>query len=175
MIIGLAGNARSGKNTVADFLGKQYHQKAFADAIRDALIKLNPRVTQILTVADVVEEHGWDDAKVLFPEIRRLLQVMGTEVGRHIIHQDVWLDITLRGVLSTDDVVITDVRFRNEALAIKKLGGQVWKVERDGVEPLNDHASEHALKDWTFDRIIENNSTIEQLQKTVQAIAGEFL
>ena len=160
MIIGLAGYARSGKNTVADLLGHKYKQVAFADPMRAALYKMNPIIDAHIDVVDAVEEYGWDKAKDLFPEIRRLLQVLGTEVGRHMIHENVWVGIALRGMLPTDDVVITDVRFINEAIAIKKLGGEVWRVDREGVGAVNGHISEHALKDWEFDRIIENNGTI---------------
>ena len=167
MIIGLSGYATSGKNLVADLLGSKYNQRAFADPMRKALYKLNPRVTQLLRVRDVVDEYGWDTAKTLFPELRQQLQVIGTEVGRHMIHDDVWVDIALRGVLPEDDLVITDVRFRNEAVAIKKLGGQVWRIVRPGVGALNSHISEHALDDWEFDRIINNDGTIENLMKAI--------
>ena len=167
MIIGLAGYARSGKNTVADLLGHKYKQVAFADPMRAALYKMNPIIDAHIDVVDAVEEYGWDKAKDLFPEIRRLLQVLGTEVGRHMIDENVWVGIALRGMLPTDDVVITDVRFINEAVAIKKLGGEVWRVDREGVGAVNGHISEHALKDWEFDRIIENNGTIEDLQRAL--------
>ena len=174
MIIGLAGYARSGKNTVADLLGHKYKQVAFADPMRNALYKMNPCIEwgnqdghRDWTLQEAVEEYGWDTAKDHFPEIRRLLQVLGTEVGRHMIHENVWVDIALRGMLPTDDVVFTDVRFINEAVAIKKLGGEVWRIDREGVGALNGHISEHALKDWEFDRIIENNGTIEDLMRAI--------
>lgn len=167
MIIGLAGYARSGKNTVADLLGHKYKQVAFADPMRIALYKQNFLVNPVLRVRDVVDEYGWDKAKDLYPEIRQQLQILGTEVGRHMIDENVWVGIALRGMLPTDDVVITDVRFINEAVAIKKLGGEVWRVDREGVGAVNGHISEHALKDWEFDRIIENNGTIEDLQRAL--------
>jgi hypothetical protein len=169
MIIGLAGYARSGKNTVADLLGHKYKQVAFADPMRNALYKLNPIINTIdgVDVREAVDELEWDTAKDHFPEIRRLLQVLGTEVGRHMIHENVWVDIALRGMLPTDDVVFTDVRFINEAVAIKKLGGEVWRIDREGVGAVNGHISEHALKDWEFDRIIENNGTIEDLMRAI--------
>jgi len=83
MIIGLSGRAGSGKDEVAKVLVDLYGYKriAFADAIRDALYELNPLVSDRIRVADLVDEYGWDFAKKNF-EVRRLLQVFGTEVGR---------------------------------------------------------------------------------------------
>lgn len=170
MIIGLAGYARSGKNTVADLLSRKYKQVAFAEPMRTALYKLNPIIDAEFNLQEAVEEYGWDEAKGIFPEIRRQLQVLGTEVGRHMIHENVWVDIAIRGMLPTDNVVFTDVRFINEATAIKKLGGEIWRINRDGVGALNGHISEHSLNDWEFDRIIENNGTVEDLQNYIESI-----
>ncbi len=90
MIIGLSGYARSGKDTVAELLVLNYGFKrvAFADGIRDALIALNPILHDGHRLNEVVQMYGWDVAKAK-DEVRRLLQVMGTEVGRKLIHEDV--------------------------------------------------------------------------------------
>ena len=74
MIIGLTGYARSGKDTVANYLVEHhgYTRVAFADAIRDALYELNPYIANNLRVAEVVDDYGWDIAKTN-PEVRRLL------------------------------------------------------------------------------------------------------
>ncbi len=80
MIIGLSGYAQSGKDTVAELLCLNYGFKriAFADAIREGVVRLNPMLDDGIRVADLVEDYGWDVAKGN-TEVRRLLQVFGTE------------------------------------------------------------------------------------------------
>jgi predicted secreted protein len=62
------------------------------------------------------------------------------------------------------------VRYPNEANAIKKLGGKVWRVNRSGYGPANDHPSEHALNDYAFDKRIDNSYTIDKLHNTIEGM-----
>ena len=163
MIIGLAGYARSGKDTVAALM-KGYERRAFADEIRSCLMALNPLVATNEHLAEVVKRQGWDAAKVTSPEIRRLLQVMGTEVGREMIHPDLWVQLAIKDLESGDKVIFTDVRFVNEAKAIKRLGGSIWRVNRPGVEALNLHPSETSMDHFGYDLIINNYGTLEELK-----------
>jgi dephospho-CoA kinase len=61
MIIGLTGYARTGKDTVASVLVKDFgfERIAFADPIRELLYELNPKVNGIY-LREMVEEHGWE-------------------------------------------------------------------------------------------------------------------
>jgi hypothetical protein len=62
------------------------------------------------------------------------------------------------------DVVISDVRFLNEANAIKMMNGQVWRVNRPNVLAANDHASEIEMDSFNnFDVVITNDTTIDEL------------
>ena len=168
MIIGLAGKAGSGKDEVAKILIDLYGYKriAFADAIRDALYELNPLVADRLRVTDLVDEYGWDFAKKN-PEVRRLLQIFGTEVGRKQFGEDVWVEKVIFDLDIGDKVVITDVRFGNEHYAIKWNHGEVWRVERPNLEPVADHISEHALDGCEFDRVIKNAGSLDDLVELV--------
>ena len=120
---------------------------------------------------------------------RKLLQLLGTEAGRQIIHPDIWVNALMSGykkVMRTNankqpdlfnypNWIITDVRFPNEIKAIKDRGGIVIRVnrplERLGNSKLpklkhtsvTQHPSETALDDYDFDHIIENNGSIEDL------------
>lgn len=166
MIIGLSGYARSGKNTVADILGPDYRQLSFAEPMREAMLKLNPLVEGRIRLAELVDEEGWQVAKT-YPEVRRLLQVFGTEVGRNMFGEDFWVDLAMYDVSPHEDVVFTDVRFPNEAEAIREMGGIIWRVDRKGIEAVNAHPSETALDDWNFDRVIDNNGTLDELREMV--------
>jgi len=173
MIIGLSGYARTGKDTVAEILVSKYGYRriAFADKIKEALITLNPIVVPEigLHLAEYVNDFSWEVAKNT-PEVRRLLQVMGTEVGRNLLSQDIWIEAALENVRAGEKIVLTDVRFPDEADAVKWLFGEVWRIERNGVKATNFHKSESALDEWIFDRIIDNSGTLEDLEESVDVI-----
>ena len=142
---------------------------------------------------------------------RHALQQLGTEWGRGC-YDNVWVDLAIRTAdkllgqvvydynpkygprLNTADsltrekcrprgVVISDVRFVNEAEAIRAAGGKVWRILRPLVQKdvdagiasavWRDHASEHALDDWgdeRFDMIINNEGgSLEDLRGLVKA------
>ena len=173
MLIGLTGYAQSGKDTVAEYLVEHYGYRriAFADPLREALYRLDPKVT----IADMVgvslkvavDGLGWENVKVDSAEVRGMLQRMGTEVGREMFGQNFWVDLAMKGVSKFDKVVFTDVRFPNEYKSIKEREGTVWRVERLGVGAVNNHASETAMDDIRVDGIITNNSTKDDLFATI--------
>ncbi len=179
--IGLHGYAGVGKDTIAEILKEYgYERVAFADKLREALYVLNPVILfdetvheedgDFVRVQHIVDALGWDQAKRQYKEIRRMLQVLGTEVGREMIGQDVWVDATFKGLDKDKRYVFTDVRFENEHQAIDSQIGLLIKVERPGVGPANDHKSEKPLPDKWFDAHINNNGTIEDLHTKVREI-----
>jgi hypothetical protein len=171
MIIGLSGYARSGKDTVAKFLVEEhgFTRLAFADPIRDAIKRLDPLITLNgmvnVRLSSALPKLGWERLKDDSPEIRPLLQRMGTEVGREMFGENFWVDYTINKARELNrNVVITDVRFTNEADAIRMWNGQVWRVNRPGTEPANDHPSETEMDSYPkFDAVIQNDTTIEDL------------
>ena len=173
MIIGLSGYAQSGKDTVAELLclNYRYHRRSFADPMREALMRLNPIVGHE-PLAHLVNDYGWDVAKSN-PEVRRLLQVFGTEVGRQMFGENFWVDIALAGLNSNHRVVLSDVRFPNEAQAIVDKGGQVWRVQREGHKPVNLHTSETAMDNWRFDDVILNHGSLDDLADEVFMLAKQ--
>lgn len=122
---------------------------------------------------------------------REYLQYYGTEAHRDVFGSDFWVDAVLPKVVNTNEwkwelwrgnfladgepaevCVITDVRFPNEAERIKELGGDVWKITRDGAGAGN-HASEQELSEDLIDVVIENNGTLEELQEGVGHLMEE--
>jgi hypothetical protein len=118
--------------------------------------------------------HEWDTwyPNLDRPEpmtVRTLLQKVGTDCMRDCLHRNVWVNALFaefRPNVAGEDFpsnwIITDCRFPNEALAIKERNGVVIRVTRPGEDP-GTHESETALDNWTFDYVIENNGTIEDL------------
>ena len=172
-IIGVAGWARSGKDTVADHLVKDhgYTKFSFATPMREALYRLNPKITinevQSTPIRIGVDVYDWEGLKERSPDVRGLLQRFGTEVGREMFGEDFWVNYALDSIPDGTKAVIADVRYPNEADAIKKLGGKVFRVRRNGVVAANEHASESALNDYEFDSVIDNNADIHSLQSIV--------
>lgn len=172
MIIGLVGYARSGKDTVAEYLVENngFTRRAFADPMREALLRLDPRVnigTMIgVSLARTVKDLGWDYLKEHSEDVRHLLQRMGTEVGRQMFGEDVWVNKAMENIASYDQVVFSDVRYQNEAEAILRAGGRLWKITRPNVGPVNSHGSDSAMDSYpssSFDLVIVNDSTKDEL------------
>ena len=177
-LIGIVGYARTGKDIVADHLVAKhgFTRLASADLLRDVLYAANPLIPERLSrentgplrLQGLVDAIGWDEAKVEFPEVRRLLQVLGTEGVRRVLGADVWIEETLRrAALIPGPVVITDTRFPNEARLTKEEGGETWRIDRPGVGPLNGHSSETQIMDIPVDRVITNGDNLESLYRRV--------
>mgnify|MGYP003340526973 CR=1 FL=1 len=173
MIIGLSGYARSGKDTVAQVLVEKYgfQRIAFADKIREFLYDLNPRLDHTLKdslrLRDIVDVNGWEKAKI-HKVVREYLQDIGVS-ARNVFGEEFWIKQALAS-MHTGNVVITDVRFPNEARVIKKLDGELWRVIRPGILPINDHISEHALDGWEFDFDIYNDSDVNNLTNDIHIL-----
>lgn len=171
-IIGLCGVAQAGKDSTANVLkGYGFKRVAFADPIRDALWTLNPRIIGDLRVQDLVNTLGWDVCKVQYPEIRRLLQVLGTEVAREQWRDDFWINLAFENMAKdNDNYVITDVRFPNEVEALRNQGAHIWKVVRPGYGPVNGHASDSYIDSIEADATIYNHGDLDDLDRIVRSL-----
>jgi hypothetical protein len=151
-IIGITGYAQSGKSTLGELIVHHNgaHHANFADLMRDFLYAINPLVTPKSRIQDLVDHLGWERAKVGYPEVRQLMQRLGTDAGRKLFGETFWVDQFFANVGKTDLLVISDVRFPNEAQAIKDRGGIIVRIVRDGYEPVSAHVSETSYNDQDF-------------------------
>ena len=121
------------------------------------------------------------------PTPRMLLQLLGTECGRDIIHPNIWNNtlfndykkITTKwncdGEATTNEYpkwIITDLRFPNEMKAVKKHAGITIRITRPTCETVTEllHESETALNDTEFDYEIDNSGSLEDLINKVKEI-----
>lgn len=182
ILVGLTGVARSGKDTVGKILVDElgFERRGFADKLRAVALGADPSVrlehktyVEHVRLSDLVAQLGWERAKD-FPEVRGFLQRLGTEGVRENLGYDTWVRAATSDLhplnFSFDKperVVFTDCRFENEATAIMNFGGEVWRVERPGVEALNAHPSEAGIPPELVNRIVVNDGSIAQLKAKV--------
>lgn len=176
IIIGLTGKARSGKDTVGQFLAQNhgYTRAAFGDKLKEAAYALNPIIKPLiygsLTLQEIVDRYGWEHAKDHYPEVRRILQALGTEAGWQIHGKNLWvraLEHAIADLPNTAPIVITDVRYQHEADWIKLHWGVIIDVRRpNSDDALTGDAATHSSEqaEITPDHIIVNDGTLDQLQ-----------
>lgn len=177
MLIGLCGPAGAGKNTVAEFLtdsdGCSFQQVAFADPLYQCISTITGlSVSQLQDRAVKEAVIHW-----LGKSPRQMLQSLGTEWGREIVHPEIWIRITLERIrpelAAGRSVVITDVRFDNEAAAVTEAGGEVWRVVRPGWRCLDaaaaSHPSEAGVSDHLIARTIDNSGSLDDLRLQLAA------
>lgn len=180
MILGLTGLAGCGKDTAANHLvaHRGYERRAFADPMRTALYALDPLVRvhgSQHRLSALVDTLGWDQAKRGVPEVRRLLQRFGTEVGRTMWGDDFWITQALHGVAPGDRIVVTDVRFPNEGDAVRALGGRVVRIDRPGAGlggAEGGHATETQFVD--ADAVVVNDGDLADLAGRLDALLASF-
>lgn len=188
MLIGLNGDAGAGKNAVADHLVSQYgfKQYAFADAVRDVALAIDPIVATnsdsepMRLSSFITEPSDWDWAKREVPEVRRLLQVVGTEAGRRVLGENCWVDIVHKKIHADWDgkplifshAVVTDLRFENEYDFIKENNGIVIRIERANNPHAipKTHASEQYVPDADF--LIENDGALSDLYMKIDDVVS---
>ncbi|MBB5934582.1 deoxynucleotide monophosphate kinase family protein [Streptomyces zagrosensis] len=184
--VALMGRAGAGKDTAAARLVSRYQfvRVAFADPLKDSALGLDPIVGAESTsygslpirLSDVVRRYGWDRAKNSYPEVRRTLQNLGETVRTD--DPDFWLRMALDKVRTADrrslSVVVSDVRYANEADALRCAGALMVRIERPeataGGEAAR-HVSELDLDAYPADVTIPNTGTVADLDALVDALA----
>ena len=163
-IVGITGLKRSGKDTSAEYLVNKYGFDcySFAKPLKDM-------VAVLLNCVDCndryfTEAHKEEDIPGIKASYRKLTQTLGTEWGRQLIDDNIWVNMLEANTEYVENVVISDVRFDNEAKWIKDNGGIIIKVTRPGLTDNADaHVSENGINESYIDHHIINNSTVEKL------------
>ncbi len=178
--IALIGKARSGKDTAAMWLvrNRSYTRLAFADPLKTLALRVDPIVTPVggddpYRLAECVRDHGWEYAKDAYGEVRRFLQELGQ--GQREIDEDYWLNL-MRPKLNSAEawnlpIVVTDVRYRNEAEMLRSRGFKLVRLTR-GVPDLGSasaHPSETELDNFPTDVTIVNGGGIDALHAMIAA------
>jgi hypothetical protein len=176
-LIGITGNAGTGKDTVGSMLAAkhQFYRAAFAQSLRMAAVdifQLHPSVFD-----DRVLKESKDSYWNLSP--REMLQLLGTEAGRKVFGPDVWIKSLARSLNTSTKsrYVITDVRFKNEIEWILDNNGHIIHLTRDGCDGnvgIPSHASEQKLDLSIYPKgrifYVDNNNSLIDLAESVDSI-----
>lgn len=179
-IIGLTGQARAGKDTVAGMLIEHLAdchviREGFADALKLSAARalgFDGSLEECIAFCDTLKTSG----SVLTTTVhgtrrvsgREFLQRYGTESHRDVFGSDFWIEaVVYEGRDDCDVLLVSDVRFENEAERIRSRGGEIWRVTRPALSATSSHSSEAGLPDRLVDREISNTGTLDDLRRDI--------
>ena len=184
-IVGLAGLAGAGKDTAADRLCDEhgFERWAFAEPIRTMVMAL---LVEVGIDYDCIYDRARKERPTPHLDVspRQMLQTLGMAF-RDRFDPQFWVRATSMALglhdlpNSTpvhDRIVITDVRFPEEAAWIKSFGGVIVRIDRDGAGlagPTGHHASENQHIKASFR--ITNNGTVADLHEHIDHMAAYLL
>lgn len=156
LVVGLTGKIGSGKTYVAGGIKKNL--KNIADVEIESMAKPLRRLLMEMTKASDYTEAK---KEVLFPELtgRGFLQLLGTEVGRNLFYEDIWVNAFTNRVnknTTANIIVVDDIRYPNEA-EVCDLVINVISHSKSGHKntPEKTHESERAEVRWDIQYINE--------------------
>jgi hypothetical protein len=179
-LIGIIGLKRSGKDTTADYLCKKHGFIKYSFA--------NPLKKGCMEMFGFTYDQVFGDAKDEIHPVwnctpRDILKIMGTEVCQYDLQKYVpsfneigrliWVkrfEQWYAQVSPTDNdfkVVIPDVRFVHEAESIVKMGGEIWRVDRPGMDVGDLHASEKEMFNIQYIKLLTNDKDLNYLYSQI--------
>lgn len=175
ILVGLAGHKRAGKSTVARMLVDEhgFREVSFAAPLYRALAAM-------LRTDIAALQHDKERAiEWLGRSPRYLLQTLGTEWGRDLVRPDLWLLLASREIeriaaLGGERIVISDVRYDNEARFVVERGGQIWQIWRPQARAQDAHASERGISESWSARGILNDGSLEELRERVRHLVAQL-
>lgn len=176
-IIGLSGIAGCGKDTAAAAIKELEPSTdvfAFAGPLKEAckiLFNFSNDQLHHPTIKEEIDER-WERSP------RQIFQWLGTDILRTHINQDFFVMNMKQRIDSSkaDYIIISDVRFDNEAELIRSLGGKIVKIERNNGKTTkhSQHITEKGISPHLIDSVIQNNASIKEFKTNVM-LAVKFL
>ena len=183
-LIGLAGKARSGKDTAARYIVKKhgYARVAFADPVKEAAAGMFGISINYFYDDDLKEEPHpfWGISP------REMVQKVGTECARQVFGDDIWIrraQLELQRIAQYNEyaqqdkyvkaipgVVMSDVRYENEAAWIRDSGGIIIHIQRDAVSKVRGHSSENGVACDAVDYRVFNGTTVESFCDSMEGL-----
>lgn len=196
MLLGVVGFIGEGKGSIGDILQVErgFVTDSFARPLKDAAAVIFGW-DRLSLEGSTPESRAWREQPDEFWSNhfgydftpRLALQLLGTEAGRNVFHTDIWLISLLHRNIDTN-VVVTDVRFKNEVKGIRDNGGYVIRVRRgknpawydtaveankgnsDAINEMNKLGIHLSEWDWigtVMDAVIYNDGTLDDLRANI--------
>ncbi len=169
MLIGLSGLKGCGKSTVAKRLCEKYAftEFSFADPLKRGVMEMFGLDYEQVYVRKENTDPFWD----VMP--RKLLQIVGTDLIRNQLPlllpemRQVWIRRMERNLVthSSQNIVISDVRFEDEAAFVRNKGGVLLRVHRPALICTDMHESE--LLGFDYDEALLNQGTLDEFYRTI--------
>jgi len=196
-LIGLVGQAGAGKDTVAGIIGRRLRAPtfAFADLLRAEVSSAYSVDVRLFLDRDLKErplpelaigrcgeaEFRWRHPQLSYTEPlspRWVMQHWGDMMRERDPERYLWPAVIARAAASTslaDALIVTDVRFQNEADWVDRNGGLLWRIVRQLPANANSgHASETGAASLAVDQVIRNDGTLEDLERVVVDMLGQL-
>lgn len=187
MLIGLHGEAGSGKDQSFAYIeefaasrGRSVRRSAFGDKLKISAVRalgFDGSDAECLAQANRMKAPGWE-VIVVEPDgtqhpltSREYWQCFGDEAHRMTFDIDFWLPFVTWEFerMDWDYLVVTDVRYPNEARAVREAGGEIWHIVRPDQESLpGDHTSEQGLPPELIDCTITNDKGLKTLRRRMR-------
>ena len=197
MIIGLCGLIGSGKGTAADMMVEKFgfEKVSFADSLKDCVSAVFGWHRHLLE-GDTNESREFREmvdpfwSKKMGQDMtpRFILQKVGTEAMRNVIHDNIWIDSLEKKLRKDRDYVIPDVRFPNEKNFIRRMNGSIFHVQRGKhphwwddawiqntfggdlmtVKYPNVHISEWAWIGKDIEHVVHNDGSLDELEANLR-------
>lgn len=168
-LVAFTGPAGSGKSTAAEYLIAKHGfvRVRFAGPLKDMMRAIG------LGEAEIEGHLKEVPSPILMGRTpRHAMQALGTEWGRDLIHPNFWISLWQRTACDVLDhggrVVVDDCRFDNEAVALRSIGGVIYRLEdRGGIS--GGHVSE--AQTVVADGIISNAGSVADLHGALDRLA----
>jgi hypothetical protein len=175
-IIGLCGPARSGKNTIAHAISSD--AEFMSETVVMSFAAPIKQMLRTMLEAPIKDHDKEATIDWLGRSPRYLMQTLGTQWGRSVVQPDLWIRMLERRIpRGVKWVVITDVRFENEADWVRRQGVLVH-VSRDqqtAIGGADNHESEAGIALLPNDQLINNNGTLTDLRYAVAQLLANLV
>lgn len=166
MLIGLHGRKGTGKSTAARYLCEQYGfiEFSFAKSLKRACIELfGTTEEQMFGAEKELEDPFWKCTP------REMMQMVGTAV-RSLPIRNIFIRNVQKQIASHPNsrIVVSDIRYDDEAKALLEMGACIWKIERT-TSFIDHHESEQQRVDC-IEETIPNNKTLKQFYEQIDLI-----
>lgn len=175
-MIGITGYAGAGKDALAGFLRHEMTQLGFAYQYSPKTAFSWP-IKEMLVYLSGEKEPFFEDKTQqlkLFPVTGRYAaQSLGTEWGRQLIDEDIWVKV--HAARWTEAVIVADVRFENEAEYVRENGILIHIERPAAIGESMTHSSEDGVAvRWDVDFLVRNEFNLEYLRAQAIRIATKL-